>query len=234
MWSTTSSTLRFVVSISSASSAGCMRTRSLSSRARRSVASASARELRALGQPPARAHGRVGLEVDLHRRIGDDHGADVAAFDHDVAVVGELALTLPHDRPDLGVPSDDGDEPVDLGAADRRRHVGAADEAASLGVEVDRVRRREIAEQRALVHRHAVAPREPGQRAVHGAGVEVAEAEALRQGARHGALARSRGTVDGNDHALSPPAKALSGRRSGTLGRRPESRWSEDDRHRGQ
>ena len=48
----------------------------------------------------------------------------------------------------------------------------------------------------------AVAPREPGQRAVHRAGVEVAEAEPLREAARDGALSGPRGAVDGDDHRL--------------------------------
>ena len=116
MWSTTSSTVRLVVSISSASSAGCIRAASFSSRARRSVASASAPiSGRSASRRLARTS-RVGLEVDLHLGVGRDDGADVAALDHDVALVPELALALAHDLAHLGMPGDDRDEPVDLGA----------------------------------------------------------------------------------------------------------------------
>src|SRR5439155_11239632 len=41
---------------------------------------------------------------------------------------------------------------------------------------------------------------EPGEGPVHGTGVEVAEAEPLREPLRHGALAGPCGAVDGDDH----------------------------------
>ena len=44
----------------------------------------------------------------------------------------ELALALAHDLAHLGMPGDDRDEPVDLGAADRSGDVGAGDEAPAL------------------------------------------------------------------------------------------------------
>ena len=61
---------------------------------------------------------------------------------------------------------------------------------------------RELAERRAVAEREPLAQREPGERAVHRPGVEVAEAEPLRELARDGALAGAGGAVDGDDHRL--------------------------------
>src|SRR5262249_43190279 len=60
-----------------------------------------------------------------------------------------------------------------------------------------------------LVERDALADREPRERPIHRAGVEVAEAEPLGEPARHGALARARGPVDRHDHRLRPPSPAV-------------------------
>ena len=46
---------------------------------------------RIVGAAPG-ALGRIGVEVDLDRRLGEDDGADVAAFHHQVAVAGHRAL----------------------------------------------------------------------------------------------------------------------------------------------
>ena len=126
MWSTTSSTVRFVVSISSASSAGCIRSASLLVAGAEVGRERVGADLRPLGQPAARAHLRIGLEVDLHRRSRGDDGADVAALDHRIALLAQLALALPHHLAHLGMPGHDRDEPVDLGPADRSGDVGAA------------------------------------------------------------------------------------------------------------
>ena len=67
-------------------------------------------------------------------------------------------------------------------------------------VEGDRVLAREAPERLALGERQPLAHREPRERAVHRPGVEVAEAEPLRQQAGDGALAGPCGPVDGDDH----------------------------------
>ena len=59
---------------------------------------------------------------------------------------------------------------------------------------------RERAERRAVSERDPRSQREPGERAVHRAGVEVAEAEPLGERARDGALAGPCRAVDGDDH----------------------------------
>ena len=144
--STTSSTSRSLVSITSASSAGCMRARSLSSRARRSVASASAPMS---GRSAWRRCSRtrpVGDEVDLDVGVRADDRADVAALDHRVALLRELALALPHDLAHLGMPRDDRHHAVDPRLADRGGDVGARDRHAPRLVELDAVLAREGAE----------------------------------------------------------------------------------------
>src|SRR5439155_20545624 len=148
---------------------------------------------------------------DLHRGVRSDAGADVAALDHDVAVLGQLALTITHHIANLGMAGDDGDEPVDLRPPDRRGDVRAGDEAAPVLVEVDRVPRGELAEPGALVERDSLAESEPGDGAIHRAGVEITEAQALGEAPRNGALSGPGRPVDRNDHPLSPSAKALAG-----------------------
>ena len=78
-------------------------------------------DLRPLGQPPGRAHRAVGVQVDLDRGLRRDDGADVAALDHDVAVVGELLLARAHHLAHGRMARDDRDEAVDVGLADRGR-----------------------------------------------------------------------------------------------------------------
>jgi hypothetical protein len=59
-------------------------------------------QLGPLGKAAAGAHPGVGLEVDLHGCAGTTTGADVAALDDDVAVVGELPLAVAHHLAHLG------------------------------------------------------------------------------------------------------------------------------------
>ena len=66
----------------------------------------------------------------------------------------------------------------------------------------------------------AALEREPRQRAVHRAGVEVAEAEPLGEPSRDRALARPRGAVDGDDHvpsSVSRPERSRSSKKPGKL-----------------
>ena len=68
-----------------------------------------------------RARARVGDEVDLDLGVRRDDGADVAALDHGVALVAELALALAHDLAHLGVAGDDRHHAVDPGLRGSRR-----------------------------------------------------------------------------------------------------------------
>ena len=78
-----------------------------------------------LGLAPRGANRRIGLQVDLHLGVGRDDRADVAALDHDVALMAELALPLAHHLAHLVVARDDRHHAVDARLADRRRDVGA-------------------------------------------------------------------------------------------------------------
>ena len=179
-----------------------MRAASLWSRRRRSVASASPPiSGRSARRRCARTAG-IGDEIHLHLRVGRDDGADVASLDDDVALVTELALALAHHLAHRRVARDDRHHPVDLRAADRRGDVGAGDEDAAVALEGDRVLARELAEAVAVGEVEGALQREPRERAVHRAGVEVAELEALGEPPRDRALARAGGPVDGDNHRL--------------------------------
>src|SRR5437870_2605956 len=80
-----------------------------------------------------------------------------------------------------GVTGDDGDEPVDAGLPNRTGDVRSVDEDAALLLDLDGAGAGELAEGRAVAEREAAGEREPGQRAVHRPGVEVAKAEPLGQ-----------------------------------------------------
>ena len=55
-----------------------------------------------------------------------------------------------------------------------------------------------------IVQRDATLKRQPGDGAVHGAGVEVVEPQHLGHFLGHGGLSRARRPVDGDDHAHTP------------------------------
>ena len=81
---------------------------------------------RIVGAAP-RALGGIGVQVDLHGRLGEDDRADVAAFHHQVAVAGHRPLLRDQDRADGGEPGDEGRGAIDHRRADRRGHVDAVD-----------------------------------------------------------------------------------------------------------
>ena len=150
--------------------------------------------------PARRAHLGVGIEPDLQLGVRRHDLADVAALDHGVALLGELALALAHDLAHLRVPRDDRDGGVDLGRADLGRHVVAPDEDAASLAELDRMLAREVDERGNVVELDPVVQRQPGEGAVHRAGVEIAEPEPRRERARDRALTGPGGPVDRDDH----------------------------------
>ena len=103
------------------------------------------------------------------------------------------------------MPRDDRDGGVDLGRADLGRHVVARRSKTPLALaELDGMLAREV--RRARARRRAstrVVQREPGESAVHRAGVEVAEAEPSGERARDRALAGAGRPVDRDDHFAS-------------------------------
>jgi hypothetical protein len=134
-----------------------------------------------------------------------DHRADVAPLDDDVADLPERALPLAHHLPHAVVPCDDRHELVDVGPTDRRGDVTAADEDPARLVELDRVLDRELGELVGQVERQPPAPSEPGERAIHRAGVEVPEAEPLGELPCDRALAGPCGPIDCDDHQEEAP-----------------------------
>ena len=183
-----------------------MLTASRSSRRRRSVASASAPIPGRSAARRARAHGRVGDEVDLHLARA---GATTVPMSRPSITaspsVAERALALAHHLAHLGWRATTGTSWSMSGLRIEARHVGAVDEDAA-------ARRRSSTGCSARERRRARPPRssgsaarerEPGERAVHRAGVEVAEAEPLGEQPRDRALAGSGRPVDGDDHRSS-------------------------------
>src|SRR5205823_4961960 len=102
----------------------------------------------------------------------------------------------------LWMSRDDRHHAVDLRAADRRRDVDAVDEDALLVLERDRLLARERAEALAVGEVEAALEREPRERAVHRAGVEVAEGEPLGEPPGDRALSGPGRPVDCHDHRL--------------------------------
>src|SRR5438874_6353460 len=84
-------------------------------------------DLRSLGEPALGAGLSFRVQVDLHVGTGADDRADVAALDHRITNVRELALARTHDRPDLWMARDDGHHAVNAGLPDRGGDVRVVD-----------------------------------------------------------------------------------------------------------
>ena len=94
----------------------------------------------------ARPHRLVGDKVDLYLGLRCDDGADVPPLDHDVPLLAERALPLAHHLPHLVVARDDRDELVDVGLADRGRHIAPSMNTRPASSKPDRVLGRELGE----------------------------------------------------------------------------------------
>ena len=198
------------MSTSTASAARCVLTASRSSRWRRSSASASAPMPSPLGDRRRCAHLRVGhaarssprRPARRRRRCRDPRSRSRRGAEHALALAHHLA----HLRGDGRRPG-------------RRASIAGSriDVVTSIPSIATRPRSserprgwpaRERRELGAVVERELALEREPGERAVHRPGVEVAEAEPLRERAGDGALAgarpgrrwrRSRGRLDARE-----------------------------------
>jgi hypothetical protein len=153
-----------------------------------------------VGRPPARALVGVGEQEHLHLGLRCDDRANVATFDHGVAADREGALSVTHHVAHLGMTCDRRHQTVDLSSSDRRRHVLPVDLHEATFPERDRMRERDLREQRSVGDVRSVAACNPGQRSVHRPGVEVAESQPAREPRRDGALSRAGRPVDGHDH----------------------------------
>ena len=102
-------------------------------------------------------------------------------LDHHIAVAPELALPLAHHLAHGVMAGHDGHHPVDAGFADRGRDVGAADPDPVVLGEEDGLLTRELREPLRVAEVEPALHRQPGERPVHRASVEVAEAERGRR-----------------------------------------------------
>ena len=174
-----------------ASSGECSRSVSCASRRAWSRCTVSTSVPSSAARRRARSSG-VGGQEHLDRRVGRDHRADVAALGHPVAHRHQLAL-LAHQRlTHRGVGGHARGGLGHLGGADGVGHVPAVGHDPVAQLEVDGRGR--------LGRRAALAEQLQAHRAVHRARVEVGEAQRLRRGARHRALAGPGGPVDSYDH----------------------------------
>ncbi len=142
-----------------------------------------------------------GGEEDLERRLGADHGADVAPLGDVVGGGDQLALALDHRLAHAGVDGDPGGGGGHLRVADRGADVAPAEQHPA-AVEVDLEPGGQFVQRRAVVEVGAGLERGQRHAAVHRPGVEVGEAELGGDRASDGGLAGPGGTVDGDDHQL--------------------------------
>ena len=183
-----------------------------------------------LGQlPPAAdgAAGGVGVDEELHVRVREDRGPDVAAVHHHApAPAPQLLLPGDHQPAHRGMDRDLRRGRADLAGADVAGDVRAVQEHGAVGPERDVGVAQQRDERRLVAGGDARAERLQRERAVHGAGVEEDVAEAGGEHAAGGALPRARRPVDGDDEAAlrGGPRRHRAGRRrpeaGGPVGRR--------------
>ena len=159
-----------------------------------------------LGRAPARPLVRIGGQEHLHRRVGSDDGADVAALDDVVAGGDQLALLArAAPRAPRGCAATVELAPVTRGGADLLAHVAPVERSPA------RCRRRARAARssRPAASRPSASPSSRSAPASSAAsvtarymraGVQVGEAEPARERARDRALAAAGGPVDRDDH----------------------------------
>src|SRR5207247_5081099 len=92
--------------------------------------------------------------------------------------------------------------PGDARLANRGGHLRSGDQDAPRLLELDRIGGCQPTEPGAVAQIKRALHRQPGHRAVHRAGVEIAKAQPLGETPRNRALACPCGAVDGDDHRL--------------------------------
>ena len=194
-WATTSSSVRPVVSIGTASGAGSRTVRAPVA-SRRSRSSCSRRTSWVspprCGDAAAGALFRVGGEEDLDGGVGRDHGGDVAAL-RDPVAVGHDRLLLGDQRVADALVGCDLDAALgDLGRADRSVTSSPSMRTRSPT---------SMSMLRGDLRRVAAGLRGECDGAVHRPRIEVGEAELARDCASHRGLAGSGRAVDRDDHS---------------------------------
>src|SRR5438270_1965814 len=158
-----------------------------------------------LGVPARGARLVVRREEELHVCVGKDDGPDVPALQDRAphCAASELALQTEQLLTDHRARRHDAGPAADLGSADGRGDVLSVQQhplAIACGRERDLQAAIEEAGKGGVVLPTDARPlRSQGHRAIDGAGVDDGEAEPARQLARDRALARTGGTVDGDD-----------------------------------
>src|SRR5208283_1987136 len=145
----------------------------------------------------------VGIEEDLHLGFGENHGSYIAALHHDAGAAGDLAL-----GGDEGSPHGRHGGYARSGERYFLRSYGGADifaieiDSATFETELDVGFLGELF-QTMHVSQVSLALQGPeGNRAVHGAGVDVDEAEAVGNTACEGTLPGPGRAVNGNHNAF--------------------------------
>jgi hypothetical protein len=147
---------------------------------------------------------RGGIEKNFDIGVGEDDGADVAAFHNYTAAAAEVALEIDHPGANVGVDADARGSLGDVGVADALGDVGAVEKdaaAGAVGLEGDVGVAGETLKGAGVVEVLIGHDGFEGEGAVHSAGFEVEKTEVLREMTGDGALAGAGGAVDGDDGA---------------------------------
>ncbi len=156
-----------------------------------------------LGGPAPGAHFGSGIQVDLHLRVGEHDGADVAAFHHHRLGRADAPLLFAHGAPHARSQRDFRSGFADARLADGRGHVLAVQEHGGFARrELDARFFGELLQAMQIVEIYADAQGPQRHRPVHRAGVDIRESQPLCDGARDGALARARRPVNRNNPAF--------------------------------
>ena len=133
--------------------------------------------------------------------VGEHHGADVAPFHDQVAVLGIGPLAGDEHLAHLREARHARCGGIHLGRPDRTGDVVPVDHDASLlGLQL-RVAG-DFSHRRLVVQVHASVHGAPGDGAVHGARVHVPALQCIRDGSRHRSLARARRAIDCDQHRV--------------------------------
>src|SRR5580658_8396931 len=147
---------------------------------------------------------RRGIEKNLDVGVGEDDGADVAAFHDHAAAAAEVALEIDHPGANVGVNADARGSLGNVGVANALGDVGSIEKdatAGAVGLECDVGVAGEKLEGAGVVEILVGHDGFKGESAVHGASFEVEETEVLREMTGYRALARAGGAIDGDDGA---------------------------------
>jgi len=145
---------------------------------------------------------RGGVEEDLYVGVGEDDGADVAAFHDHATRGGQLLLQADHPGTDLGMDADPGGSVGDFRVAQPGSHIDSVEEneiALVGGLQMDGCLGGERKQRGYVVERDARGQRLEGEGAVHGAGFKIEQAVVLGEVPGDGAFARACRTINGDD-----------------------------------